>query len=161
EVSRCVVDTGNPASRAISVSECALPSVKVMRMEVILLVTDRPDSVELPAIRVLPLACGREGEPDPAASCDRSARPGNTGRSPKGSVSSVTVHLMCGCPRTCPGVGVGIPDFGRRTPGAPCGTAEFDAGAARADPDRGAGRRPPRGRDLIDHAAVGRHRARC
>jgi hypothetical protein len=31
------------------VSECSLPSVKVIRIEVILLVTDRPDSVELPA----------------------------------------------------------------------------------------------------------------
>ena len=47
-----MVDTGSPASRAISVRECMLPSVKVMRIEVILLVTDRPDSVELPAIRV-------------------------------------------------------------------------------------------------------------
>jgi hypothetical protein len=44
------VEIGSPASRAISVSECSLPSVKVMRMAVILLVTDRPDSVELPAI---------------------------------------------------------------------------------------------------------------
>jgi hypothetical protein len=41
---------GSPASCAISVSECSLPSVNVIRIEVILLVTDRPDSVELPAI---------------------------------------------------------------------------------------------------------------
>ena len=59
-----MVDTGNPASRAISVSECALPSVKVMRMEVILLVTDRPDSVELPAIPVpSPPAAGERTGP--------------------------------------------------------------------------------------------------
>src|SRR6478752_5466181 len=44
---------GRPASRAISVSECSLPSVKVSKMEVILLVTDRPLSVELPANVVL------------------------------------------------------------------------------------------------------------
>src|SRR6476661_461304 len=49
EVSRCAVDTGSPASRAISVSECSLPSVKVIRIEVILLVTERPDSVAFPA----------------------------------------------------------------------------------------------------------------
>ena len=65
-----MVETGNPASRAISVSECALPSVKVMRMEVILLVTDRPDSVELPAIPV-PSPPTAGSEPDPAALCDR------------------------------------------------------------------------------------------
>lgn len=50
EVSRWAVETGSPASRAISVNECSLPSVKVMRIDVILLVTERPDSVELPAI---------------------------------------------------------------------------------------------------------------
>ena len=33
----------------ISVNECSLPSVNVSRMEVILLVTDRPDSAEFPA----------------------------------------------------------------------------------------------------------------
>ena len=49
EVSRCAVEIGSPASRAISVSECSLPSVKVSRIEVILLVTDRPDSAEFPA----------------------------------------------------------------------------------------------------------------
>ena len=49
EVKRCAVEIGSPASRAISVSECSEPSVKVSRIEVILLVTDRPDSVELPA----------------------------------------------------------------------------------------------------------------
>src|SRR6478736_1912381 len=49
EVSRCAVDTGSPASRAISVSECSPPSVNVIRIDVILLVTERPDSVALPA----------------------------------------------------------------------------------------------------------------
>lgn len=53
EVSRCAVEMGSPASRAISVSECSLPSVKVSRIEVILLVTDRPDSAEFPATRYL------------------------------------------------------------------------------------------------------------
>ncbi len=65
-VSRCVVETGNPARRAISVSECTLPWVKVMRIDVILLVTDRPDSVELPAIsRRLRVLAGRERETGP------------------------------------------------------------------------------------------------
>ena len=41
EVSRCAVDTGSPASRAISVSECSPPSVNVIRIDVILLVTER------------------------------------------------------------------------------------------------------------------------
>jgi hypothetical protein len=41
---------GNPAQRAISVSECSLPSVNVSRIEAILLITDRPDSVAFPAI---------------------------------------------------------------------------------------------------------------
>jgi hypothetical protein len=50
EVNRCAVEIGSPASRAISVNECSLPSVKVNKIEVILLVTDRPDSAELPAM---------------------------------------------------------------------------------------------------------------
>ena len=54
DVSRWAVEMGRPASRAISVRECSLPSVNVIRIEVILLVTDRPDSVELPAT-ALPL----------------------------------------------------------------------------------------------------------
>jgi hypothetical protein len=41
---------GNPAQRAISVSECSLPWVKVSRIAAVLLVTDRPDSVAFPAI---------------------------------------------------------------------------------------------------------------
>ena len=41
--------SADSARRAISVSECSLPSVKVSRIEVILLVTDRPASVEFPA----------------------------------------------------------------------------------------------------------------
>ncbi len=49
DVSRCAVEIGSPASRAISVKECSLPSVNVSRIEVILLVTDRPDSAEFPA----------------------------------------------------------------------------------------------------------------
>ena len=53
EVKRWAVEIGSPASRAISVSECSLPSVKVSRIEVILLVTDRPDSVEFPAMTTL------------------------------------------------------------------------------------------------------------
>ena len=40
---------GNRAQRAISVIECSLPSVKISRIEAILLVTDRPDPVALPA----------------------------------------------------------------------------------------------------------------
>src|SRR6476646_7614456 len=40
---------GRPANRAISVNECSLPSVNVIRIEVILLVTERPHSDELPA----------------------------------------------------------------------------------------------------------------
>lgn len=51
EVSRCAVEIGNPASRAISVNECSLPSVKVIRMALTLLVTDRPTSAELPATK--------------------------------------------------------------------------------------------------------------
>ena len=43
------MDTGRPANRAISVNECSLPSVNVIRIEVILLVTERPDSVAFPA----------------------------------------------------------------------------------------------------------------
>jgi hypothetical protein len=41
-------ETGN---LAISVIECSLPSLKVSRIDVILLVTDRPDSEQLPAKR--------------------------------------------------------------------------------------------------------------
>lgn len=48
-VNRWAVEIGRPASRAMSDSECSLPSVNVSRIEVILLVTDRPGSVELPA----------------------------------------------------------------------------------------------------------------
>jgi hypothetical protein len=48
------VDIGSPAIWAISVSECSLPWVNVTRIEVILLVTVRPDSVEFPATRYLP-----------------------------------------------------------------------------------------------------------
>jgi len=49
DLAEALVEMGRPARRAISVSECSLPSVKAMRIEVILLVTDRPDSVEFPA----------------------------------------------------------------------------------------------------------------
>jgi hypothetical protein len=49
-VSRCAVEIGSPASWEISVRECSLPSVNVIRIDVILLVTDRPASVEFPAI---------------------------------------------------------------------------------------------------------------
>src|ERR1700722_378562 len=48
--SRWAVETGRQVSRAISVSECSLPSWKVSRIATILLVTDRPGSAELPAI---------------------------------------------------------------------------------------------------------------
>jgi hypothetical protein len=48
--SRCAVDIGSPVSRAISVNEYVLPFVKVRRIEMTLLVTDRPVSAELPAI---------------------------------------------------------------------------------------------------------------
>ena len=41
-VNRCAVEIGSPASRAISVSECSWPWVKVNRIAVILLVTDDP-----------------------------------------------------------------------------------------------------------------------
>src|SRR5690242_18519367 len=59
---------GRPASRAISVRQCSLPSVNVIRIEVILLVTERPDSVELPATALPPtsscdLRVGQENTP--------------------------------------------------------------------------------------------------
>jgi hypothetical protein len=41
---------GEQVSRAISVSECSLPSWNVSRIATILLVTERPGSAELPAI---------------------------------------------------------------------------------------------------------------
>ncbi len=62
--SRCAVEIGSPARRAISVSECSLPSVNVIRIEVILLVTERPDSVEFPAIPSLPSSPGRSPPSD-------------------------------------------------------------------------------------------------
>jgi hypothetical protein len=52
EVKRCAVEIGRPASWEISVRVCSLPSVNVMRIDVILFVTDRPASVEFPAIEV-------------------------------------------------------------------------------------------------------------
>jgi hypothetical protein len=48
--SRWAVEIGRPAILAISVSECSLPSVKVSRIDVILSVTERPDSAALPAM---------------------------------------------------------------------------------------------------------------
>jgi hypothetical protein len=51
DVSRWAVEIGRPANLAISVIECSLPSLKVSRIDVILLVTDRPDSEQLPAKR--------------------------------------------------------------------------------------------------------------
>src|SRR5580704_9636846 len=47
---RWAVETGKQVSRAISVSECSLPSRNASKIATILLVTDRPGSAELPAI---------------------------------------------------------------------------------------------------------------
>jgi hypothetical protein len=47
---RWAVETGRRVSRAISVSECSLPSWNVSKIATILLVTERPGSAELPAI---------------------------------------------------------------------------------------------------------------
>jgi hypothetical protein len=49
--SRCAVEIGSPASLAISVSECTLPPVNVIKIAVTLLVTERPESAELPATK--------------------------------------------------------------------------------------------------------------
>src|SRR5690349_24864039 len=64
---RCVVDTGSPASRAISVSEYCRPCLKIRISAMALLATVRPCSVALPAIKlssVAPAATGhRPGGP--------------------------------------------------------------------------------------------------
>src|SRR4051812_49380172 len=69
--SRWAVEMGRPVRRATSVREYTLPVVKVNRMAMTLLVTERPASAELPAMISFSLTFGRD---DLHTARDRRAR---------------------------------------------------------------------------------------
>jgi hypothetical protein len=51
EARRCAVDVGRCAEPAISVNVCTPSSANTIKIAVTLLVTDRPASIEFPAMR--------------------------------------------------------------------------------------------------------------